>query len=40
MSRGAQPIHPEDESWATPIAWARRRNHPQIVSLLKEITHP
>jgi hypothetical protein len=34
MSRGASVVHPDDEPWATPIAWARRRNHPNLVSLL------
>jgi hypothetical protein len=27
-------FHPDDEQWATPIAWARRRNHLNLVSLL------
>jgi hypothetical protein len=27
-------VHPDDEQWAAPIAWARRRNHPNLVSIL------
>ena len=34
LSRGANPELPEDERWARPVEWARRRGHSEIVKLL------
>jgi ankyrin repeat protein len=35
LERGAKPKLPDDPPWATPLAWATRRNHPEIAELLK-----
>jgi ankyrin repeat protein len=35
LERGADPNSPDDEPWATPLAWAERRGHTEIVNLLK-----
>jgi ankyrin repeat protein len=38
LRRGAKPNMPDDLpdlTWATPLAWATRRGHQQIVELLK-----
>jgi ankyrin repeat protein len=34
IARGAPVEEPDAEPWATPIAWAKRMNHNQILSLL------
>jgi ankyrin repeat protein len=36
LARGAQPNLPDDPPWATPLAWAMRRGHPEIATLLKQ----
>ena len=33
---GAAPNLPDDEPWATPLAWATRRGHTQIVDMLQK----
>jgi len=35
LSKGAKPNLPEDEPWALPSEWAKRRGHPEIVALLR-----
>ncbi len=32
---GAKPNLPNDPPWATPLAWANRRGHLEIVELLE-----
>ena len=34
LRRGARPNLPDDPAWATPLAWATRRGHAEIVRLL------
>jgi hypothetical protein len=34
IARGALVEEADAEPWATPIAWAKRMNHRQILSLL------
>jgi ankyrin repeat protein len=36
LARGADPIEPEADPWATPIAWAERRQHAEIASILRQ----
>jgi hypothetical protein len=36
LTRGADPIEREAEPWARPIAWAERRHHPGIASILRQ----
>jgi ankyrin repeat protein len=36
LKRGAATNLPGDEPWATPLAWAERRRHGEIVDLLKQ----
>jgi ankyrin repeat protein len=36
LRRGAPANEPDAEPWATPSAWARKMNHPDIVTLLEE----
>jgi ankyrin repeat protein len=36
LARGADPIEPEAEPWATPLAWAERRQHAGIASMLRQ----
>jgi ankyrin repeat protein len=36
LERGAKPNLPDDPLWATPLAWARRRRHDDVVALLKQ----
>jgi ankyrin repeat protein len=36
LGRGAKPNLPDDPPWATPLAWATRRGHGQIVDVLKK----
>ena len=35
LRRGAKPSLPDDPPWATPMAWAIRRGHDEIVRLLE-----
>jgi ankyrin repeat protein len=35
LSRGAPVNLPDDEPWATPLAWATRRGHSQIAEYLR-----
>jgi ankyrin repeat protein len=35
LARGAPAILTGDEPWATPLAWAERRGHAEIASLLR-----
>jgi ankyrin repeat protein len=34
LARGADPIESEAEPWLTPLAWAERRQHAAIASIL------
>ena len=36
LERGAKLNLPDDPPWATPLAWATRRGHDQVVELLKQ----
>jgi ankyrin repeat protein len=36
LARGADPIEHAAESWATPLAWAERRQHAGIASILRQ----
>ena len=36
LARGADPIEGGAEPWATPLAWAERRRHPEIASILRQ----
>jgi len=36
LARGADPIEPGAEPWATPLAWAERRHHAGIASILRQ----
>src|SRR5258708_5734805 len=36
LRRGAKPNLPDDPPWATPLAWATRRGHQEILDLLNE----
>lgn len=38
LSRGADPVEADAESWATPRAWAEKMNHPDIMELLNATT--
>lgn len=35
LGRGADPLEPDAEPWATPLAWARTRGHAEIAGLLR-----
>jgi hypothetical protein len=35
LDRGADPFEDDAESWATPRAWAEKKGHNEILSLLK-----
>jgi acetyl-CoA synthetase len=35
LERGAKPNLPDDPPWATPLAWATRRNHADIAAVLR-----
>jgi ankyrin repeat protein len=35
LAKGANPSVPDDESWALPVEWAKRRGHREIVDLLQ-----
>jgi ankyrin repeat protein len=36
LARGADPIEPEAEPWASPLAWAERRQHAEIAAILRQ----
>jgi ankyrin repeat protein len=36
LARAADPIEPEAEPWATPLAWAERGQHAGIASILRQ----
>ena len=36
LARGADPIEAGAEAWATPLAWAERRRHALIASILRQ----
>jgi ankyrin repeat protein len=36
LDRGADPIEADAESWATPLAWAQKMGHHEVVLLLTE----
>jgi len=36
LARGADPIEAGAEPWATPLAWAERRHHAGITSILRQ----
>jgi ankyrin repeat protein len=36
LARGADPIEAGAEPWATPLAWAERRHHAGIASILRQ----
>jgi hypothetical protein len=40
LARGAPTNLPDDEVWATPLAWALRRDHAGIVDLLRAAGAP
>ena len=35
LKRGADAVEPDAEPWATPLAWATKRGHHEIVQLLR-----
>jgi len=35
LARGAATNLPDDEPWATPLAWATRRGHRRIAEILR-----
>jgi hypothetical protein len=35
LGRGARVSLPDDEPWATPLAWAEKRGHPEIAEILR-----
>jgi ankyrin repeat protein len=37
LKQGANPNLPEDEPWALPVEWARRRDHHEIVDLFQTV---
>ena len=36
LKQGANPKLPEDEGWAQPQEWAKRRGREEIIELLRE----
>ncbi len=36
LDRGADPVERDAEPWATPLAWAEKKGHSRIVSLLRD----
>jgi ankyrin repeat protein len=36
LARGVDPIEAGAEPWATPLAWAERRQHAEIASILRQ----
>jgi ankyrin repeat protein len=35
LERGADPVEPDAESWATPLAWAQKQGHHTIATILR-----
>ena len=35
LSRGADAVEPDAEPWATPLAWATKGGHREIIELLR-----
>jgi ankyrin repeat protein len=35
LDRGADPVEADAEPWATPIAWAGKMGHTEIVEMLR-----
>jgi ankyrin repeat protein len=38
LDRGASATEPEAEPWATPLAWAEKKNHPHIAEMLRPVS--
>jgi ankyrin repeat protein len=38
LARGADPVEPEAEAWATPRAWAEKMQRPEVVDMLASAT--
>ena len=36
LARGAPTNLPDDEPWATPLAWAERRGHAEVMEILRQ----
>jgi hypothetical protein len=36
LDRGADPIEPDAEPWATPIAWAGKSGHDDVLAVLRQ----
>lgn len=36
LTRGAPTNLPDDEPWATPLAWAQRREHSEVAEILRQ----
>ena len=36
LARGAPANLPDDEPWATPLAWAEKRGHADIAAILRK----
>jgi hypothetical protein len=35
LDRGADPIEADAEPWATPLAWAEKKGHAEIATMLR-----
>ncbi|HEV8146429.1 MAG TPA: ankyrin repeat domain-containing protein [Bryobacteraceae bacterium] len=35
LDRGADPVEPDAEPWATPLAWATKKGHASIAAMLR-----
>jgi len=35
LDRGADPVEPDAEPWATPLAWATKKQHSAIAAMLR-----
>ena len=36
LERGADPVEPDAEPWATPSAWAQKMKHEKVLEVLRE----
>jgi len=36
LERGADPVESDAEPWATPLAWAKKKGHPEIEVYLRQ----
>ncbi len=36
LERGADPVEPDAESWATPLAWAQKKGHHTIATIVRQ----